>query len=101
MTSHDEGLGLPLLEAQYAGLPVVAPDRPVFREVLGASGLLVEPTQAEAAAAAIAASLTPGWRARSCAAAAVNLTRWNNAAKADRDTVVAMLSRRTQARPLR
>ncbi len=26
-TSHDEGLGLPLLEVQYAGLPVVAPVR--------------------------------------------------------------------------
>ena len=24
-TAHDEGLGLPLLEAQYAGLPVIAP----------------------------------------------------------------------------
>ena len=33
-TSHEEGLGLPLLEAQYAGLPIIAPDDAVFREVL-------------------------------------------------------------------
>ena len=48
-TSHDEGLGLPLLEAQYAGLPIVAPDKPVFREVLGASGHLVDPAAGQRA----------------------------------------------------
>ena len=42
-TSRDEGLGLPLLEVQHAGLPVIAPDQPVFREVLGESGLLINP----------------------------------------------------------
>ena len=41
-TSHDEGLGLPLLEAQFAGLPIVAPDKPVFREVLAGSGTFIE-----------------------------------------------------------
>ena len=41
-TSHEEGLGLPLLEAQYAGLPVVAPDQPVFREVLDRSGVFID-----------------------------------------------------------
>ena len=45
-TSHDEGLGLPLLEAQYGGLPVIAPNQKVFQEVLGESGLLVDPIQA-------------------------------------------------------
>ena len=42
-TSHDEGLGLPLLEAQFAGLPIVAPDKPVFREVLAGSGTFIDP----------------------------------------------------------
>ena len=42
-TSHEEGLGLPLLEAQYAGLPIIAPDQPVFREVLDRSGIFVGP----------------------------------------------------------
>lgn len=35
--SIDEGFGLPLLEAQYLGLPVVARDISVFREVAPAS----------------------------------------------------------------
>src|SRR5262249_7550236 len=37
-TSRDEGLGLPLLETQFAGVPVIAPDHDVFREVLRRSG---------------------------------------------------------------
>lgn len=95
MTSHEEGLGLPLLEAQYAGLPVVAPDRPVFREVLGASGVLIDPAEPATAAALTAAALAgPAWRARFAAAAAANLARWNEAARADRDAVVADLGRR-------
>ena len=41
-TSHEEGLGLPLLEAQYAGLPIIAPDDAVFREVLAESGVFID-----------------------------------------------------------
>ena len=52
-TSKDEGLGLTLLEAQHGGLDVVATDMPVFREVLGESGLLIDPATAGEAAAAI------------------------------------------------
>src|SRR5712664_2080506 len=44
-TSHDEGLGLPLLEAQYGGLPIVAPDAAIFHEVLDASGIFVDPAE--------------------------------------------------------
>ncbi len=33
--SHDEGFGLPVAEAMYHGLPVLARDIPVFREVAG------------------------------------------------------------------
>ena len=83
-TSHDEGLGLPLLEVQYAGLLVVAPDIAVFREVLDESGLLIPRADAAAAAQAILAEIsTPGWRRRSVAAARANLARWNGAARVD------------------
>jgi glycosyltransferase involved in cell wall biosynthesis len=92
-TSYDEGLGLPLLEAQYAGLPVVAPDQPVFREVLDGSGLFIDPQRPCAAADAIAGLMSnPDWRVRSAALAGQNLRRWNTAAAADRRRVIAWLS---------
>lgn len=53
--SASETQGLVLLEALSAGLPVVAVDVPVSREVLGAAGRLVRPE-----AAAFARALTEG-----------------------------------------
>ena len=87
-TSHDEGLGLPLLEAQYAGLPVIAPDQPVFREVLGVSGVFIDPSNAREAAAKIAALVgSADWRARYVAAAQENLERWLGLADGDAQNV--------------
>jgi glycosyltransferase involved in cell wall biosynthesis len=92
-TSHDEGLGLPLLEAQYAGLPIIAPDASIFHEVLDGSGLYIDPTDPAAAAAGIMASLSiSGWRARYVALAEQNLKRWNNLAGGDRDAVVSLIA---------
>ena len=83
-TSHDEGLGLPLLEAQYAGLAVVAPDQTVFHEVLGASGTFIDAAKPADAAQTIARLLAaPEWRANARAAALSNIARWNAAAAAD------------------
>ncbi len=97
-SSHDEGLGLPLLEMQFAGLLVVAPDKPVFREVLGTSGLLVDMADPESAARTVAGRLAePGWQARSRAQAAANILRWNRQAAQDRDTVIAFLEARLAA----
>lgn len=92
-TSHDEGLGLPLLEAQYAGLPVVAPDSPVFRQVLGGSGCFIDPADAPAAVHAIAGIMaTPGWRAQNIASALANIERWNEIAANDRSIVRMMFA---------
>lgn len=83
-SSHDEGLGLPLLEVQFAGLPVVAPDSAVFREVLGDSGTFIPADDADAAAAIIRALVSrDGWRATNRDLAARNLERWNRGAEAD------------------
>ena len=93
-TAHDEGLGLPLLEAQYAGLPVIAPDRPVFREVLAQSGVLIDAADSGAAAARITAYVSAAdWRARAAAEAEENLARWNGAAARDHGAVIALLTR--------
>jgi glycosyltransferase involved in cell wall biosynthesis len=92
-TSHDEGLGLPLLEAQYGGLPIVAPDAAIFHEVLDVSGIFVDPADPAAAAAHIAAKQTPRqWRSRYVTLAAQNLQRWNALAAADRDAVIDLIA---------
>ena len=90
-TSHDEGLGLPLLEAQFSGIQVTAPDAPVFREVLGTSGLFIDPNDPGAAAARIAACLKPaGRRVAAAVNAAANIDRWNRLAGEDRGSRVAV-----------
>lgn len=100
-TSHDEGLGLPLIEAQYAGLPVVAPEKAVFREVLGGSGLLVDPAEPGWAAERIAALLAePGAFERAAAEARKNVARWNAAAAGDRNRLVRRLAAMTGAEAL-
>ena len=92
-TSHDEGLGLPLLEAQYAGLPIIAPDAPIFREVLDASGIYIDPAEPVSAAARITAILSDiGWRGRYAALGAKNLQRWNALAGGDRDAVIGLIA---------
>jgi glycosyltransferase involved in cell wall biosynthesis len=83
-TSHDEGLGLPLLEAQFAGLPVVAPDKPVFREVLADSGTFIDTAKPEAAAEAIIDLISQSnWRQGQALAATRNVERWNKLAEQD------------------
>lgn len=92
-TSHAEGLCLPLLEAQFGGLPVFAPDQPVFREVLGTSGRFIDPERSDEAAATIAGLF--GSRAAMedmRRSARANSARWNALARADRDAVVARLA---------
>jgi glycosyltransferase involved in cell wall biosynthesis len=49
-----EGFGLPLLEAMACGCPVVGSDRAACPEVVGTAGLLVDPEDVMAIAAAIA-----------------------------------------------
>jgi glycosyltransferase involved in cell wall biosynthesis len=53
LPSLDEGFGIPALEAMTVGLPVVASNRGALPEVVGAAGVLVEPDDAEALAAAM------------------------------------------------
>lgn len=92
-TSHEEGLGLPLLEAQYAGLPVIAPDDAVFREVLGASGIFIDRDDCADAAGTIASMLLPqDTSARYLALNAQNLQRWNRLADEDRFQVARMIA---------
>jgi glycosyltransferase involved in cell wall biosynthesis len=91
-TSKAEGLGLPLLEVQHGGLPVAAPDEPVFREVLGSSGLLIRPEDPELAARALAAAIADGALIRAGAASRGNVAAWNARAAEDADRFARFLA---------
>lgn len=92
-TSHEEGLGLPLLEAQYAGLPIIAPDDAIFREVLDQSGLFIDPTDVASSANRITEALSaPDWRSFYSAHGTENLARWNALAASDRDAVINLIA---------
>lgn len=92
-TSHEEGLGLPLLEAQYAGIPVIAPDDGVFHEVLGDSGVYIDRSDARSAALTIASMIEQKGRlARFRELNARNLARWNDLAESDRQQVAGMIT---------
>ena len=80
--SLDEGFGLPSLEALACGVPVVANDLPVTREVLGDQALYCDATDPEALAAAMGDVLTaPAGDALSRRARAASFT-WARCAEA-------------------
>jgi glycosyltransferase involved in cell wall biosynthesis/GT2 family glycosyltransferase len=56
--SEGEGFGLPLIEAARRGLPIIARDLPVFREVAGSHAFYFEGLDADCLAAAVQQWLT-------------------------------------------
>lgn len=81
--SHDEGFGIPVLEAMAAGVPVVASDRGALPEVLGQAGLLVDPNDVEQLASAIHRMLQDETLALRCAERGLERARefsWERAA---------------------
>ena len=75
--SHDEGFGLPLIEAARYGKPVIARDIPVFREVAGAQTLFFAGDGPHALAGVVADWL---WRGTAPPDAATWLT-WQESAR--------------------
>lgn len=91
-TTHAEGLGLPVLEVQHSGIPVISNDLPVLRESLADSALFIDANDPEAAAKTIRGSFAevdffPTMSRRS----AQNVRRWNDHAHGDRARMLAEL----------
>jgi glycosyltransferase involved in cell wall biosynthesis len=55
-----EGFGLPVVEAMACGVPVITSNRSSLPEVAGDAALLIDPTQVEALASAIATVMNDG-----------------------------------------
>jgi mannosyltransferase len=75
--SSTEGFGIPLLEAQAQGCPVVCSDIPVFREVAGAGARYVRDADAAAYAAALEDLKQPQLREELTEAGRVNAARFS------------------------
>ena len=56
-----ESFGIVLVEAMASGLPVVATDDPIRREIVGDAGLFVDPTNTEEYAKTIEKALNTDW----------------------------------------
>ncbi len=56
-----ESFGIVMVEAMASGLPVVAGDDPIRREIVGDAGIFVDPTDTEAYAGAIKSALDRDW----------------------------------------
>lgn len=92
-TSLDEGLGLPLLEMQYACIPVVASDIPVYREVMADAGLFIDITQPERAAEQIINTLSDPQKMQHYSQAALsNIERWNQLGEQDKQSLLQFLA---------
>ncbi|HEU4935426.1 MAG TPA: glycosyltransferase family 1 protein [Vicinamibacterales bacterium] len=85
LPSLDEGFGIPALEAMTIGLPVIASNRGALPEVVGDAGILIDPEDVRAWAAAIERLLSDDYLRRSLSAKGIEQAErfsWDSSADA-------------------
>ena len=94
--SRDEGFGLPVVEAQALGTPVLLSDIPIFREIGGPAAGFFDPSSTESFVAAVRELEDPKeWAKRSVAAAQwAKRFNWPDAARALLDVLTETHERR-------
>ncbi len=60
-SKSSEAFGNVLVEAMASGLPVVATDDPIRREIVGDAGILVDPTNVDSYSSALREALSKDW----------------------------------------
>jgi len=99
LPSFDEGFGIPVLEAMTVGVPVIAANRGALPEVLGDTGLLVDPENPSALADAMRQVLQDGeLRKRMAETGAARAARytWQSSAARLKDMYRAIAGRRSR-----
>ena len=102
MPSLDEGFGVPALEAMAAGVPVIASNRGALPEVIGSAGTLLEPTDVNGFATAMArASGDSAWAAAQGAAGIARAATftWRSTAMRLREAYLDAVGRRRGQSP--
>lgn len=96
--SRDEGFGLPVVEAQAVGTPVVLADTPIFREIGGTPAGFFDPDSVPSFVAAVRELEDPDeWRRRSVASAAWSKRySWPDAARQLLDVLKEAVERRAE-----
>ncbi len=99
--SHEEGFGLPVLEAMTVGVPVVAANRGALPEVLGDAGLLVDTSDRDEFAAALAHVIDDAGQAERMTTAGfarANAFTWERTAMRTLDAYGRAIAHRQQVR---
>jgi len=101
--SREEGFGLPVVEAQALGTPVLLSDIPIFREIGGPAAGYFDPSDTASFVSAVR-ELEDGsvWARRSAESAEwAKRFNWPDAAKALLEVLIQTHERRTAKRPAR
>jgi glycosyltransferase involved in cell wall biosynthesis len=100
MPSLDEGFGIPALEAMSAGVPVIASNRGSLPEVIATGGSLLDATDVDGFAAAIARVVTDDDWAAECGRAGLARAQaftWSSTVRLLRQAYVDAVGRRQNA----